>query len=428
MCLSEESELHMAAPKRTAESEEGIARFLEVLDAHTKLLAFFFGLCFVAAALVLAICFPDPTAFQYTVFRIVLALAAAGVAGVIPGMIRLKVQPGTALLIHAGGALAVFVMVYLLAPAALTKEQPAPAQSLQHSTATVIQQSPSKKTAEPRQLAKMNVTLDSSAISKPDSLKNNSLSPSRKEKIPVSKKFQLSGIDAIENGVYILNFTPPHPVRMIRISNMDDTPINLYLIGFPQQFFYTDGNYRELIIPEHGSIEFYIVLMCNFPKDKEHLFEIQDYRGETAKITIRLNNGWEQYISKQIQEIRKKDAQGASDIELYQTAKRIISTSGYKLPHDKGYRKNFLSPTKGGNYCKEKSGESLLQETIVWKLLVSAGISNRKISSLKDRDDWKHFSTCRDGLIYYLALHPDGKWAKEARLRLRIEEAWEQEY
>jgi hypothetical protein len=61
-------------------------------------------------------------------------LAAAGVAGVIPGMIRLKAQPGTALLIHAGGALAVFVMVYLLAPAALppeerpAKENSAPAQ------------------------------------------------------------------------------------------------------------------------------------------------------------------------------------------------------------------------------------------------------------------------------------------------------------
>ena len=59
----------------------------------------------------------------HTVFRIVLALAAAGIAGVIPGMIRLKAQPGTALLIHAGGALAVFVMIYLLAPAALPPEE-----------------------------------------------------------------------------------------------------------------------------------------------------------------------------------------------------------------------------------------------------------------------------------------------------------------
>ncbi|MCW5206763.1 hypothetical protein VU08_07520 [Desulfobulbus sp. F5] len=116
----------MGVPKRTAkaQSKEGIARFLAVLDAHTKLLAFFFGLCFVAVLLVLTVWLPQPTAFQYTVFRIVLALAAAGVAGVIPGMIRLKAQPGAALLIHAGGALAVFVMVYLLAPAALNSETP----------------------------------------------------------------------------------------------------------------------------------------------------------------------------------------------------------------------------------------------------------------------------------------------------------------
>ncbi|WP_417912957.1 hypothetical protein [Candidatus Electronema sp. TJ] len=96
---------------------------LAALEARTKLLAFFFGLCFVAALLVIAVWFPQPTPFQYVVFRSVLAVAAAGVAGVIPGMIRLKAQPGTALLIHAGGALAVFVMVYLLAPAALPPEE-----------------------------------------------------------------------------------------------------------------------------------------------------------------------------------------------------------------------------------------------------------------------------------------------------------------
>ncbi len=60
---------------------------LAVLEARTKLLAFFFGLCFVAALLVLAVWFPSSTPFQHTVFRITLALAAAGVAGVIPGMI-----------------------------------------------------------------------------------------------------------------------------------------------------------------------------------------------------------------------------------------------------------------------------------------------------------------------------------------------------
>lgn len=116
----------MPPPKRTvkAQPEGKLAQLLAVLESRTKLLAFFFGLCFAAVLLVLAIWFPNPTPFQYTVFRITLALAAAGIAGVVPGMIRLKVQPGAALLIHAGGALAVFVIVYLLAPAALPSELP----------------------------------------------------------------------------------------------------------------------------------------------------------------------------------------------------------------------------------------------------------------------------------------------------------------
>jgi len=116
----------MPLPKRTVKvpSEGNFAQLLAVLESRTKLLAFFFGLCFVAALLVLAIWFPEPTSFQYTVFRITLALAASGVAGVIPSMIRLKVQPGAALLIYAGGALAVFVIVYIVAPAPLHSELP----------------------------------------------------------------------------------------------------------------------------------------------------------------------------------------------------------------------------------------------------------------------------------------------------------------
>ncbi len=106
--------------------DSGVVKLLEALEAHTKLLAFIFGLYFVGILLVLAVWFPKPTAFQYTLFRITLALAAAGVAGVIPGMIRLKFQPNTMLLIHAGGALAVFVIVYFIAPAALRSELLAP--------------------------------------------------------------------------------------------------------------------------------------------------------------------------------------------------------------------------------------------------------------------------------------------------------------
>jgi hypothetical protein len=75
--------------------------------------AFAFGAVFVVAMLVLAIAFPNPTPFQYTVFRIVLALAIAGVAAMIPGFLEVEISGR----IRAGGALAFFVIVYFYNPA-----------------------------------------------------------------------------------------------------------------------------------------------------------------------------------------------------------------------------------------------------------------------------------------------------------------------
>ena len=77
--------------------------------------AFGFGCVFVVVLLTLAVVVPSPTAFQYTVFRIVLALAAAGVAAMVPGFLTVAV--GTA--VRAGGALGVFVVVFFFSPAGL---------------------------------------------------------------------------------------------------------------------------------------------------------------------------------------------------------------------------------------------------------------------------------------------------------------------
>ncbi len=79
-------------------------------------LAFAFGVVFVIVILVLATSVPNPTPFQYTVFRIVLALAAGGVAAMIPGFLTVTVPN----LVRAGGALAVFAIVYFYSPAELT--------------------------------------------------------------------------------------------------------------------------------------------------------------------------------------------------------------------------------------------------------------------------------------------------------------------
>jgi hypothetical protein len=252
------------SPQKTKAPPEGnLAQVLAVLEANTTLLAFFFGLSFVAALLVLAIWFPQPTPFQYTVFRIVLALAAAGIAGIIPGMIRLTVKPGTALLIHAGGALAVFVMVYLLAPAALP----------------------------------------------PPSLPVPSPSPPKQEEPaePEVRPLKISNVDAIENGVHVLNFTPPGAVHIARISNIGDAPVYVSLVGFPEQYFYTNLTHEDLTFKEHSDKEMRVVLKCNLPAQDEYIFQINDSAGGTALVALRLNKGWDQYLARQIQYIRYKD-------------------------------------------------------------------------------------------------------------------------
>jgi hypothetical protein len=76
-----------------------------------QLLAFVFGALFVLVLLAIAIVFPNPQGLLPTAFRIILALAAAGVGAVIPGLLNIRIQTGNQLFIRAAGALALFVLV-----------------------------------------------------------------------------------------------------------------------------------------------------------------------------------------------------------------------------------------------------------------------------------------------------------------------------
>ena len=82
-------------------------------------LAFIFGLGFVITLVVLAIKFPEPTPFQYSVFRVVLSLAAAGVGAMFPGFLDVSMNPSAAFVLRALAVLAVFVVVYFWNPAHL---------------------------------------------------------------------------------------------------------------------------------------------------------------------------------------------------------------------------------------------------------------------------------------------------------------------
>lgn len=77
--------------------------------------SFIFGVVFIAVMLAIALFKPDPSQFQYTVFRTVLALAGAGIGAVLPGFLDVKMKN----LLRAGGAMAIFALVYFWNPAAL---------------------------------------------------------------------------------------------------------------------------------------------------------------------------------------------------------------------------------------------------------------------------------------------------------------------
>ena len=77
------------------------------------ILAFVFGVVFIVVVLGVAIGMPNPSGFQYFIFRLVAALAAGGVVAVLPGFIELKLGKW----LRAGGTLAVFAIVYFMNPA-----------------------------------------------------------------------------------------------------------------------------------------------------------------------------------------------------------------------------------------------------------------------------------------------------------------------
>ena len=86
-----------------------------------KVSGFIFGVTFVTALLILIVFIPDPTPPQWAIFKTILALAAAGVGGILAGTIQVEgaLQKWT---IRAGGAIALFVLVFFFSPAGLDQD------------------------------------------------------------------------------------------------------------------------------------------------------------------------------------------------------------------------------------------------------------------------------------------------------------------
>ena len=100
---------------------KGVTEFqIDCNKQYQRWAAFVFGVSFLLIIIILVLFIPTPTASQISVFQTVLALAAAGIATCIPGFLEVEVKA----YIRAGGAIAVFVIVYFFSPAYITSEPP----------------------------------------------------------------------------------------------------------------------------------------------------------------------------------------------------------------------------------------------------------------------------------------------------------------
>ena len=83
------------------------------------------GVGFLLLLLLIAFLVPEPTAFQLIVFRVILALGAAGFGALLPGFLEVDYRGW----LRAGGAAAFFAVVYLVNPPGLIHDTPANSES-----------------------------------------------------------------------------------------------------------------------------------------------------------------------------------------------------------------------------------------------------------------------------------------------------------
>lgn len=80
-----------------------------------KLISFISSAVLIVTILAVALFIPSPTPFQYTIFRIILSLAAGGIAAFFTGFLTVEWSNK----IKAGNGFGVFIIVYLVSPAAI---------------------------------------------------------------------------------------------------------------------------------------------------------------------------------------------------------------------------------------------------------------------------------------------------------------------
>lgn len=131
---SEKSLSSMQSLVRTFLEKKQVIELMELLSHHSittiglnekrkfrmtksveKILSYACSFAFIVVVIVSAFVIPNPTNYQYTIFRITLALSGGGLAAFFTGFLTVE-WPGR---VKAGNGFAVFMIIYYLAPVAL---------------------------------------------------------------------------------------------------------------------------------------------------------------------------------------------------------------------------------------------------------------------------------------------------------------------
>jgi hypothetical protein len=118
---SEETKPDASAQTKPTQSSPALSKPATPTSMNVSRFVVILGAIFTIVPLILTVMVQDLNQSSYQIIKIVLALGCAGVAAGIPGVLEADLHNG----IKAGGAIAVFVIIYFFSPAALTKSSSA---------------------------------------------------------------------------------------------------------------------------------------------------------------------------------------------------------------------------------------------------------------------------------------------------------------
>jgi len=84
-----------------------------------KIAGFAFGVLFLGALLLITFLSPDPTHQQYVIYKTILAVATAGLAGIFTGFLNINGKMKK-MSVRASGAFAIFCIIFIYEPASNT--------------------------------------------------------------------------------------------------------------------------------------------------------------------------------------------------------------------------------------------------------------------------------------------------------------------